>query len=155
MFLRGCSRARQLAGELAVAQHDDAVGQLFDFAQPMRDIQDAHAARPQIAHDFEQFLRLVLGKRRRGLVHDEHPGVRAQRFGDFDELLLADRERADDRLRIDVEADHLEILARFAIDRRPVDQAETLRLAAEKNIGADRKIVGQVEFLMDQRNAEP
>ena len=122
--------------------------------KPMGNVNNAYAARPQLANNLEQFVRFVLRKRRRGLVHDEDASVRAQRLGDFDELLLADRKRAHDRLWIDIEADHVEILPRLAIDGRPVDEAEAIGLAAEKNIGADREIVGQIEFLMDQRDAE-
>ena len=46
--------SRQLAGEFPVAQHDDAVGQFFDFAQAVRNVHDAHAARSQVANDLEQ-----------------------------------------------------------------------------------------------------
>ncbi len=41
-----------------------------------------------------------------------------------------------------------------AIHRPLVDQAEADRLAAEKQIGGDREVIGQVELLVDQRDAD-
>jgi hypothetical protein len=63
-------------------------------------------------------------------------------------LLLADRERADDRLRRNVETDHAEILARLVIDRGSVDQSEAVRLAAQEDVGTDREVVCKVKLLM-------
>src|SRR5262245_26720414 len=146
--------AREFAGKLAVAQDDDAVRQLLDFTEPMRDIENADTASAENMNDLEQPGRFVFGQRRRGLIHNKDAGIGAQRLGDLHELLLADRKRADDGLWIDVEADHFEVLARISIDRLAIDQAESSRLAAQKDVGADRKVVGQIELLVDERDAE-
>ena len=88
------------------------------------------------------FCGFVLRKGRCRLVHDQDAGIGAERLGDFDELLLADRERADERLRRDVEADQVEIFSRFAVDSLLIDHAESQRLAAEEDVGGDAQIVG-------------
>ena len=46
----------------------------------------------QGAHDREQPLDLGTGQCRGGLVHDQDPGVEAQRLGDLDDLLVGDRQ---------------------------------------------------------------
>jgi hypothetical protein len=45
--------AWQLARALAVAEHDDSIGQPFDFGQPMRNVHDADASSLQVYHDLE------------------------------------------------------------------------------------------------------
>ena len=53
-------------------------------------------------------------QRRGRLVHDEHPGVEAQRLGDLDHLLLGDREVADQVGRIERQSEPVEQLAACA-----------------------------------------
>jgi hypothetical protein len=56
--------------------------------QPVRDEQDGGAAAPQRHHDLEQPVYLDIGQRRRGLVHDQDPGLQGERLGDLDDLLV-------------------------------------------------------------------
>src|SRR3954471_18415566 len=69
--------ALQQASALAVAQDNDAVRQLLDLRKAVRNVEDAYAARPQIANDRVEISRFVLGERRGRLVHNEDAGVRA------------------------------------------------------------------------------
>ena len=55
----------------AVAQHRHPVGELEHLDQPVADVDDAHAAGLQQAHDGEQALDVGLGQGRRRLVHDQ------------------------------------------------------------------------------------
>ena len=48
-----------------------------------------------------------MGEGRRRLVEDEQPGRARQRAGDLHDLALADAQRADGRVRVDV---HLELV---------------------------------------------
>src|SRR4051812_22365632 len=62
--------AQQHSCALAVAKDDDAISQLLDFAKPMRDVEDADAARSQVTNNGVEIGHFVLGKRRGWLVHD-------------------------------------------------------------------------------------
>ena len=91
-------RAQHLVGrpdldELAVLQHRDAVGDLGDDAEVVRDEQHAGAVLAhQVAHERED-LRLRRHVERRGrLVRDQELGVEHQRHRDHDALPLAARE---------------------------------------------------------------
>ena len=59
----------------------------------------------------------------------------------------------DQRLRRDIEPDHVEVFLRFALDRAPVDHAEPARLATQENVRGDTQVIGKIQFLMDQRDA--
>ena len=95
------------ADAFAVAQYRYAVGEWKDFLQPMRNVDDAHPAGAQFAHDAEKQMLLLLRERSRRLVHDDDARARAERAGDFDELLLRHRERAHLGIRQDLGADAL------------------------------------------------
>ena len=56
----------------------------------------------QVGHDVEQDVDLVVGQRRGRLVHDEDADVLEQHPADLDQLLLADRQVADQRVRVEV-----------------------------------------------------
>ena len=46
-------------GVAAVTQHCHAVGNLLNFPEPMRDVENADSVPPQVAHDAEEPLRLA------------------------------------------------------------------------------------------------
>ena len=75
---------------LAVAQHDDAIGDVGHDAEIMRDQQHAHAAvAPEIVDQAED---LALGgdvERGRRLVRDQQRGLVRHRHCDHDALALA------------------------------------------------------------------
>ena len=54
--------AVQLAGVFSIAEHRHTVSKFVDLAEAMRNVNDAHALRPQVPHDAEQLLRLVCGQ---------------------------------------------------------------------------------------------
>ena len=84
---------RHLGHHLALAEHDDAVGQVEHLVQLVGDEQDRRARPPQVAHGVEQHLGLGLAQRRRRLVEHDQPGVAVERPGHGDGLALPARQR--------------------------------------------------------------
>ena len=102
-------RRRGLVGiegrdHLAAPHHRHAVGQAHDLAQLVGDEDDRLALALEHPEHLEQLVGLGRRQHRGRLV--EHQDVRAahQRFQDLDPLLQADRQFADDGVRIDLEA---------------------------------------------------
>ena len=86
--------ALEFARVLAVAQDHDAVGEFLHLAEPVGDVDDAHARRAEFFHDLIKLVGLVLAQARGRLVHDEHTRADREGLGDFDQLLAAEREVA-------------------------------------------------------------
>ena len=70
------------------------VSQSSKTPEPVRDVEDRDTALGEPPNDRVEQLDLVLGQRRCRLVHLDDPGVVADCFGDLDDLLLGDAERA-------------------------------------------------------------
>ena len=76
-------------------------------------------------------------------------------FGDFDHLLLGDGEFADQRFRGEFEVQAVEDRLRILVHLRFVDDAERVaRFAADEDVVGDGEVVHQVEFLMDDADAQ-
>src|SRR6478752_2966243 len=56
----------------AAAQDRDAIGEVEDLTHPVRDVEDARAAAPDLAHDLQQLVDLGVRQHRRGFVEDEY-----------------------------------------------------------------------------------
>ena len=141
------------ARDLPVAHDRDAIGDARHFFEPVRDVDDADAARGDLAHDGEQPLDFGGGERRRRLVHDEDLRGVGQRLGDGDDLPASDRKLAHRLVDADVLADDAEPLDRFRAHRRAVEHAPAGQLAAEEQIGGDVEARHEVELLEDRRDA--
>ena len=99
---------------------------------------------------------LDLGRRERGgrLVEDDDAGAREQHAGDLDQLLHADRQVAEPRHRIDVDAEFGELLAGLARHAAPLHEAEAVgRLGAEKDVFGHRQVRGDAQLLMHHGDA--
>ena len=81
---------RKRANVCAIAQHHDAIGDLFNFIQAVRNVDDGDALRTQIVDDFKQARRFCERQTRGRLIHDQDAGVEREGFGDFDHLLTRD-----------------------------------------------------------------
>ena len=80
-----------------------------------------------------------------------------ERLGDFDELLLGDRQRGHRRLGRHVHPQLRKIGSYRIAHLSAVDQAEhsaARRLAAEQDVAGHVQVVEQVQFLVDERDAE-
>ena len=81
--------------------------------------------------------------------------LQAQRAGDLDQLLLADRQPVNDGPRAGGKAqttrDRLGLGINAAIE--DPQRSAARRLASEENVAGDVQALGQVQFLMDERDA--
>ena len=147
-------RRQVLADELAVAQHRDAVADLVDLVEEVRDEQDRHAALLEVADDAEQLGALVEVEARGRLVEHQHPDVGRDRPRDRDQLL--DRQgvacRGARRGRCRARGRRAPRAARARI-ARPVDHPEPTRLAAERDVLGHRDVRQQVDLLVDRADA--
>ena len=94
-----------LAGELAGAQHQDAVADRHHLGELVRDEDDRQALPDQQLQRGEERIGFGRRQHRRRLVEDQHARVAVERLQDLDALALADRQRRDDRAGIDGEAE--------------------------------------------------
>jgi hypothetical protein len=140
--------------EFPVAQHRHPVGQKEDFLQSMRDINDPDPALAQQPHNPEQPLHVVLGQRRRRLVHNQDARVVRQRLGDLHPLPVTDRKRADQQVRIEVvDIEVGQQLQRPPSHLGPVDPAEPpLRRMPHEDVLGDGQLREQQQFLIDGRD---
>ena len=106
-------------------------------------------------HEREQPLDLLRRKRRRRLVEDQEPRLVGDGTGDLDHLPLADPQRVDRPVRIDVDAELRKSLLRPPPQRPPADDSEPLRPAAEGDVLGDGEASGIGELLEDHADAEP
>ena len=142
------------AGDSAITQHRDLVGDSEHLVDSVRDIDDGAPARFQIGDDAEQPGHLPLRQRGRGLVHDED--VRLVRDGarDFDHLSVGDRQFGDALIRLDVDMHSTQKIGRAPGQCAMVDQAKPRqRLAADPDVFRNRHRRHQIEFLVNHRHA--
>ena len=91
------------AGDAAVAQADDAVGEPPDVGHAVRDVEDGDAALAQPVDDGEQPVGLRARQRRGRLVEDQHLGLMRHGARDRDHLAVGERQVADPRIEVDVQ----------------------------------------------------
>ena len=142
------------ADQTAVAKHRVAVADLHHLLEPMGDEDDAQALGLQIANDAEELLDLARGERRGRLVHDDQARLHRQRAGDLDHLLLGDRQVADDRHRLQIEAEAVGDRSRLGDHPAPVDEDARAGLAADEDVFGDRHVRREREFLVDGHDPE-
>src|SRR3546814_2803154 len=73
---------------------------LLDLLEVMGDEHQTDARTAELGHQGEEAVDLVVGERRRRLVEDEDPCVKAQCLGDLHELLSGDAERRSEERRV-------------------------------------------------------
>ena len=104
----------------------------------------------------EQPLGLARGERRRRLVEHQDAGLGVERARDLDQLLLGDRERADDGLGPEGGAQALQHGAAAVVHAAPVDHpAPAAQLLAEVDVLGHRQVRGERQLLVDDRDAVP
>ncbi len=126
---------RAFSNKLTVAEHRDVIANLKDLFHAMRDIDDAAALRFQFVDHPEQRQRFGIGQRIGRLIHDDHLRLKAQDFGDFDHLLIANRQIPHQLVAAEAQIKPFKQRISFGIHTRPLDTAKTADIfAAEKNI---------------------
>ena len=81
-------RRRDGEHPLAIAQHRDAIRDLEDFFQPMRDIEDADALLLDAGDQPEQRVGFTAGERSGRFVHDDQARFGPHDLDDLHDLLL-------------------------------------------------------------------
>jgi len=120
----------------------------------MGDIYDAYPFAAQLADEPQKDLGLMVGQAGRGLVHDKHPSVHRKRLGDFDKLLLADRQITNEGRRIHAQANTLQHQAGLSRNAAGIYPTAAVGLPSEENIGAHIQRLRQVQLLVDQGNSK-
>ena len=144
----------QLAGVGAVAQHQDAVGQLLDLAQPVRDVDHRNPFGPELPDGPKQVPGLALGEARRGLVHDQDPGPCRQRPGDLHQLPLAHGEPGDLGGGRAVQSDPFQNRPGRPLQPAMVDEPEAMGFPAQEDVGRHVQIVREIQFLVYEDHAQ-
>ena len=102
----------------------------------------------------EQAFDIGKGKRRGGLIEQQHAGILADRFGQFHGLLFGNREGRDGPAHIEVESHSGKRLARLDLHLVPVDyRAARLRQFAEEDVLRDGQGWHEAELLVDRVDA--
>src|SRR5262249_49408075 len=127
-------RGRERLDRPAIAEDRDPVRDREDLLEPVRDVDARDAALAEVTENVEEDLDLLIAQRGGRLVEDQHARVLGEGFHDLDELLLADAQVTDAGLRVEVELEAPEELARPAVHGEPVDEAAADRLLAEEHV---------------------
>jgi hypothetical protein len=150
-------RALERADVGAVAQHRHAVGQLVDLGHSVADVDDREAFLAQLADQAEQMFRFARRQRRRRFVHHQNACAGMHGARDLDELLLGDRQRADQRVRPERRAEARQHVLAAARHRRAVDGAPApvaaAQLAPDVDVLRDGEVRREAQLLIDHRDA--
>ena len=137
----------------AVTEHRHAIDDLGHLIQSVRDVENRHAIGAQLLDDTEQLNGFGFRERRRGLVHDQHTRVERERLGNLHHLLLRDRQRADQRGRLDGQTDPLQIAPCVGVELAVINERAALGLARQEDVLCHRQMRHEIQLLMDDRNA--
>ncbi|MDQ0615109.1 hypothetical protein QF046_002750 [Microbacterium sp. W4I4] len=149
----------EVAGEVlalvpSVAQHREAVADRVDLVEEVRDEEDGDALIAQRAHHGEQALDLCGVQAGGRLVEDEHLRLDGHRAADRDELLQGDGEGGEGLVGVEaLEAEPGERVGGGAVGGPPVDAEEASDLVSEHHVLTDGEIRGEVDLLVDRRDA--
>ena len=102
----------------AIAQHGDAVGDTGHLAQLVRDQDRGHAMGAELKQKVEQRRAVAFIEACGRLVENQKAHLFGQRLGDLHQLLLADPEFGDQRVRRLIEPDFRQQLLRPLCRRR-------------------------------------
>ncbi len=141
---------RRHADDAAVLHHRHAVGDAEHFLETVGNVDDTDALGAEPCDDAVQAFG-VGGREHRGrLVEDDDPDLLRQGLGDFDHLLVGDREVADRTPRVDGKAQAPEQFSGAAVQRRPGYDARQL---AHEDVLGDRQVGREGGFLVNHRDA--
>src|SRR6185437_2111824 len=119
----------------------------------MRDVDDRHAARLQLADQFEESLNVISTQTARGLIEHDHPGAGTDSAGNLHQLLLRNRERIHRSRRIDRCTDRLQHLTGSAVHHVTLNETESTRKLTETQVLTHAEILAERELLMHHRHS--
>ena len=144
----GCHRS-------SVFEDRDAVADLPDLLQAVRDVDDSDALGGQLLDDVEEVLDLLGVEHGRGLVHDDQLDVVREGACHADDLLVRRAEVADLGVRGQVRvAEPAQQLLRLTRGLGPLRQASPRELVPEEDVLGDRQAVDDVQLLVHRGDAE-
>ena len=89
-----------LGDKLPVAKDRHIIANLEDLFHTVRDIDNSAPLRLQLADDAEQRFRFGIGQCVRWFIHNDDLRLKAQHLGDFNHLLIANRQIAHQLLAV-------------------------------------------------------
>ena len=144
---------RRSPAKRAVAQDGDAIRDLTDLTQPVRDVDDGRPVSREPADEGEEELDGILRERCRRLVENQEPRRHGERLGEFEEVAVGDAEGRDAVLEMAVEVDVVEQRAhRFRHVR--ITTSEMLEWDGHADVLGDRHVRKERRMLMDDRDPE-
>ncbi len=133
---------------MAVLEDGDGVGQVEDLLEPVGDVEDAHAAFAQTGDDPVEDLDLVVGQRRRRLVHGDDARVVGERLDDLHHLLFGHGQMPDPRSGGDaLQAQVVEQFGGGPLHGPVVHQPPGEDLPPQEHVLGDGPLREQVELL--------
>ena len=138
---------------MAVAQHGVAVAEAKDLVQPMSDKDDRQALGPKRPDDANEVGDFRLAQGRGRLVHDDEPRLHGERPGDLDQLLLGDREIANQCHWVAFETNFVGDRAGVVGEAPPADEEPRARFPTDEHVLGDRHLRDEGELLVDGDDA--
>ena len=138
-----------------VAQHGVAVAEAKDLLQPMGDEDDRQALGLKRPDDADKVGDFGLAQGGGRLVHDDEPRSHGEGACDLDQLLLGDREIANQGHRVAPEANLVGDGARIVGEAPPADEQPRAGLAPNEHVLGDRHIRSESELLIDRDDSGP
>lgn len=123
----------------AIAQHGDLVGHLAHFVELVGDDDRGHALLAEFHQQVQQRLGIAFVERSRRLIEDEQLHALRQRLGDFDQLLLANADIGDQRLRRFLQPHLLQKFAGTVEGLLPADDAVRGDLVTKEDVFRNRQ----------------
>ena len=142
----------EVAHELAVPQHDHAVGQLLHLVELVRDEHDGLARVAHVAQHGKELLRLLQRQHGGRLVEDQDVRAAVEHLDDLDRLLLRDGHVVDLLVRV-----HLKAVGVADLPDARGDGLEVQHLPArqaEDDVLRRGQHVHELEVLVDHADAQ-
>ncbi len=147
--VRGVRLGRRVSRhDASGAHHRHALRVCDHFGELVRDHEDRRAAARELADRREERRDLARRERGRRLVEEQHGRLAIELAQELDALLDADRQRLDDRVRIDGQAVALGERAHACVRGGHVDRPAAARLAVQQHVLPDAQPFDQLEVLV-------
>ncbi|MNW47730.1 hypothetical protein D3C74_250710 [compost metagenome] len=138
---------------MPIAKHRNRVGQSKHLRHFVRDINARHPFAAQLVQDAHENRHFAFRQSGRRFIQDQDLRMLGQRLGDLHQLLLADAETPDFRVRGNLESDPLQPLGCIVVQLIPLDHAAFRRFRPEENVLAHRHLLYERQFLVNDGDA--
>ena len=146
--------ARHLRHDLSCADDGDAVADLHDLAQLVRDEDDALSLALELFDDAEEFRCLLRGEHGRRLVEDEHPCTEVECLDDLHLLPLAHAQPPDGHIGRNLQPEAAQHFLHLAACFLVADKTEAGRSGGHDDVLQNGHLLDLHEVLMHHADAE-